>query len=119
MITVQHKQMDALRSAMNDRLIDRLARRLPERFPALKDTLSEDGLRTFVSEGIDHAHGYGLRSEAQLRFFIDLMAIHGRNFDISQDTAWAGLILDDPRLSPQEKLVRLDEVQAILDKEAL
>ena len=118
MITISATQFEALRDRRVQDLIERLITRFRQRFPDQLGHRSDEQLTKLAHIGMERARGYGFRTEAQIRLFIDLMVLHGPRFDVDSRTIWAGDILNDASLSPAEKFARLDEAQTFLEKGA-
>jgi hypothetical protein len=108
--------MVALRDAQRSRFVDQLVQRLRKSYRAQLEKHENKELRAFVDAGIRQARVYGLVTRSHLRFYIDLLAMHGKDFDASPRTAWAGKILHDERLDPHAKVAQLDQAQALLER---
>lgn len=117
MLTIRQNQIEVFKADQLEQFVREMIERLRQRFPEQMQGRPDEQLRALVEAGREKAQGHGLESRAQIRFFIDLMVIHGTQFDTSPVTSWAGEILGDDQLSAEEKLRRLDEVQAMFDKE--
>ncbi len=120
MLRIRKQQNDALaeatRRSFEDRMVVHLKKCFPEHFKAIE----EDGARALIRHGIERAGEYGIVAERDVCKYIDLMVIHGPDFDTDDRYPWAGEILNDQAIkSPTDRIERLyDEALARLEKQA-
>ena len=90
---------------------EELGRMLQRDFP---DAVSggDEPLQAFVDASCDEAQSVGLRTEGQIRAWTQLRATHGSDL-ASLD--WVAPVLDDPILTPNEKLALIDERATMLE----
>lgn len=116
MLTISAEQIDSLGVGQRERSLRALAARLRTDFPQQTAPLSAPALDELIETGIRNARVYGLVTEGQVRVYCGMMLRHGTDYDADPSLPWAGEILENDRLSPTEKLARLDEVQLFLDR---
>ncbi|MDD5298328.1 MAG: hypothetical protein PHU46_15605 [Rhodocyclaceae bacterium] len=109
MLTVSRKQMDVLGKSMQDRFERRMVAHLRHSFPERTKTHGDEVLQNFVQAGLARCRPYGVVNELDAQRFLDYMVIYGPEFDQKPDTAWAGLILDDPNLTGTQKMDQIDD----------
>jgi hypothetical protein len=116
MLRITKRQMVALGNVQRSLFVDALVQRLRHRYPVQLEKHDDEQLRVFVDAGIRQARVYGLVSRSHVRFYIDLLALHGKDFDASPRTAWAGKILHNESLDAYAKVAQLDQAQSMLEK---
>ena len=80
---------------------------LKEFFPAQCERLGEPEVRRWITTGTEKAGSYGIVSERDVCKYIDVMFVHGRNFDT--DAPWAHPILTARAVDPADKTKALFE----------
>jgi hypothetical protein len=82
---------------------------LTQRFPGSCGPDNWESPRKTIQEGIKWAKVRGITSEYDIARFIKLMFLFPQDFDSSPDTSWAAPIVDNPDLTPGEKMDQLYE----------
>jgi len=67
----------------------------------------EDSLRSTIQKGISKAERYDIRIEYNVERYIDLMFMLGHDFDVASGTKWAGELLNNKDMPPDEKINRI------------
>lgn len=102
-VKLRPEQVKVFEAAAVKRCVARLARHLRAACPAETAAMSEDELRGEVYAGMDHARQYDIEAERDLQIFLECRLELGADFDRRADTAWAGKVLRDASLFPNEK----------------
>jgi hypothetical protein len=69
--------------------------------PRLVTVAGEDGVTAAVRIGIEQAGSYGFTHRGPVRFYLELMATFGSDFDSDPQLAWASSILKDQTILGQ------------------
>lgn len=108
MLAIRKAQIDALSDVMRQSFEDRMVEHMAADFPTQFAQLQEPGARELVRAGIERCAGYGIDTEAGIRFVVDVL-LEYPDFDGSRDMAWARKILDDGELSGQAKVKLIEK----------
>lgn len=103
MLTIRDEQMSVFEADARRRAVARLAEHLRLACPDQAGGLRAAQLQREVEAGIAHAAAYGIEGEADLRVFLECRLELGADFDVREDTAWAGAILRDETLFAGDK----------------
>lgn len=109
MLIIRDKQMEAFRRNLQELYEKRMARRLQVRFPDQTQGWSDEELYDYVRFHTDRARSYGLKRESDLRRYLDFTFVLSPDFDRSEETAWAKVILNARKLDGTEKMSRLND----------
>jgi len=107
MLQIRNSQLIVLREECERRYVRDAALFLRTNYPDQTESLSSDELEQFVRDGIRRATGYEIHGAVEIRQFLELMVIYGREFDACDETAWARKILTRAFLDGSEKIVEL------------
>jgi hypothetical protein len=118
MLSISGAQYEQLGKGPKQRFVHGLIDRLRREHPQQTAPMSDAQLVQLVDTAILHGGHYGLRSETHVGYYAGTMLRHGADFDVDPAKPWAGDILDDDGLDPDEKVARLDEVQVFLLRDA-
>lgn len=110
MLNFNAAQLAALSALQREAFTARMVQRLARKHPEEAARVGEAALRSFVERGRAAAERHGLTTEQQIRLYLDLAAVYGPDFDTREDTFWAGEVLRDPALTPDEKLARVADI---------
>jgi hypothetical protein len=108
MIKIRQEQAEVFEREARQNFERRLAEHVCRSYPRHARLLGDAGVRAVVADGLARAGGYALTTESNVRFFIDLMFLLGRNFDTDLQLPWAAETLADASL-PEEAL-RVDRL---------
>src|ERR1035437_7604303 len=92
-----------------------LAAHLRTKFPAECGSHAEEGLRQFVSAGIERAASYKVIAEGDVRRYLERMVIHGFDFDTNRRTHWAGQVLRTVSVDGTEKMAAIERLAAQME----
>jgi len=110
MLVIRKSQMDEFvkyeLKKFEDFMVSHLRQELPEK---VKD-VPEEILRNIIQKGISVAENYGIRIEDDVKRYIDLMFILREDFDVSLETSWAGELLKNEEMSPEDRLAMILEL---------
>jgi hypothetical protein len=106
-LRIRHEQMRALTDYMNTSFLRRAALHLRQEHPKPTQSMSDADLNQLINDGADRAAKHGLTREAEIVSFLELMMVFGSDFD--KRLEWAGAILQNPDLPPEEKVEALQE----------
>ena len=101
--------MDALSAAVLKRFEERMVVHLRRTFPVETRDVNNTDFRRLVHGGIERAESYGVTDNIDLERFLELTVRYGSDFDTRGDTAWAGEILNDPRIPGDDKMNALED----------
>jgi hypothetical protein len=110
MLVIRKAQMDEFAKYELKRFEDHMVIHLREKLSEKVKDISEDMLRSTVQKGISDSEKYGIKSEDDVERYIDLMFILGRDFDTAESSAWAGEVLKEEAMSPEERLDKILEL---------
>ena len=97
-LTIRDEQMAVFEVDARRRAFERLREHLRAACPAQTRALRDPQLLAEVEQGVAQAARYGITAEADVRVFLECRLELGADFDVREDTAWAGEILRDPTL---------------------
>ncbi|MEO5930851.1 MAG: hypothetical protein ABIR47_13020 [Candidatus Kapaibacterium sp.] len=106
MLKIRHEQNAVLEEAARLKFEDETVAHLTEFFPEQCAALGEDGTRDAIRLGVSRGMLHGITFEQDLRIYIRLMFIFGREFDTDGQIPWAGMILNDPALPLSGQKIR-------------
>lgn len=109
MLVIRRGQMEALSEYMLESFRKRLAAHLRRRLPAETAGMDDATLEVTVTAGMERARQYDVRSEDDIRRFVECLFTLGPHFDTDPEMAWAGEILTDDGLSGTVKMNRVCE----------
>ncbi len=112
MLKLQSGQIDVLAGRRRESFIAAMVELLTRKYPEEAARVGEGALRAFVQRAHADALTHGFATEQQIRLYLTLATVFGQDFATRADTAWAGEILGDRRLSPDEKLARILDIAA-------
>ena len=84
-------------------MVNHLRQRFPEKTRDILDSI----LRATIKKGIRSAELYEINTEINVEKYIDLMFILGLDFDVSSKTKWAGELLSNKEMPPDERINRI------------
>lgn len=94
-LVIRNAQMQALArpqlEAFTRRMVDHVRRVFSERAAPMTD----EQIRSQVQDGIERAEAYGIRREADVALFIDILFGIGPDFDDRPECAWIRTILEN------------------------
>jgi hypothetical protein len=92
--------------------------RLNEVFPGQCQDLGETRVRDMIRYGIQRAASYEIGASDDVRTYIDVMMLLGRDFDKDPNYPWARKLLCDENLKdPSVRVARVHEVASKLRSE--
>jgi hypothetical protein len=106
MLVIRDAQLLAFHADLHRRSLEALCRHVRDRYPEAAADLDDAALRAHVSEAVERAAAYGLRSFPAVTGFLHLCALYGWMFHADAANAWMRDRLGDPRVSDPEQ--RLD-----------
>ena len=109
MLTIRTEQMGALSDYMLQAFKRRLAAHLRVTFPYETAEMDDPTLEGTIDAGMQRAREYDVRSEDDIRRFLECMFRYGPHFDTDPNTAWAGDILRRTDLGGSAKMDRVCE----------
>jgi hypothetical protein len=110
MLQIRKEQMRFLDQLALKNFEDRMIKHTNELFPIHCQILGDEGVREGIQYGLDRAKSYNILSESGVSFFIDLMFLLGRSFDVDPQLPWAQEILTDENMPAEaQRLERLYE----------
>ncbi len=95
MFTIRKEQMDAFSIPVNEDFKKWVFVHLTEFFPDQCRAIGDPAVSDAIMHGITRAQSYGIRHQADVCTYIDLMFVFGRDFDIDRHLPWAASILND------------------------
>jgi hypothetical protein len=107
MFTIRQDQLDTLHDDKRRRFVERMVAHLKEYFPRRVESLGEPEVRNLIEDGITRAASYRITAERDVCKFIDIMIVHGRDFDTR--FPWAEEILKAEPTDPTAKTNHLFE----------
>jgi len=114
MLVIRREQMEILSACMLKGFEDRIVGYLAKRFPDACAAKDEPAPRESLRKGIEHASRHGITTEYDVARYIELMYCLSEDFETSPETFWVSAILENPELSPSEKM---DQLYAQADRE--
>jgi hypothetical protein len=101
--------MESLRAKHIQKFVDYMVSFLKSEVPEVVSGANEQELREFVLHGVDQAANYGIEDPYLIQQYILFMAWVGPDFDTDARNRWAWEILNDHGLTPQDKVIRLED----------
>jgi hypothetical protein len=106
MLTIREAQMQVFRDKQLLVFEHGRLRDLADRFPKKYAELGEGGTAALIKAGIKKSFGLGIVGEEDVENMIDLMMLHGEDFDTREEFAYEGEPLRDDEL-PSDARVSL------------
>lgn len=110
MLTIRPEQMEALRAAQIAAFAERMREHLRSTFPGRLREFTDPALRQLINMEIPRALRYGLLMEWDIRRFLELRVLWGRDFEMFPLMREAMLILEDSTLAGREKMDRIEQL---------
>jgi hypothetical protein len=107
MLVIRAKQRQALAEGRRAAYVDRLAAHVRALYPEAVWSTPPEDLRRRLDAAVTRALGYGLATEAQAAYFVELTFLLGERFDEDPAYPWAREILDDASLGGDAKKAAL------------
>jgi hypothetical protein len=108
MLTIRSAQMQVLSAQQRRQFVESMCAFLHNQFKEELEGMSQSSLHLQVSDAIDRARGYGLRSHRDCCRFLNLAVIYGWEFDRLPENAWMQECLTDPNVGdPSQRIQRL------------
>jgi len=109
MLTIRPEQMTVLRQYMRDTFQHRMMAHLRERFTGQTKDLHDAELLQTIDDRMDQANTYGVRTEQDVRRFLEYAIELGPGFPTGPSMAWARRILEDRTLNGTRKMNQIDD----------
>jgi hypothetical protein len=108
MLTLRKEQISVFGPLGKKAFEDRMLAHLKKVFPEQSKSLDEPKLRETIQYGLQRAAAYGITSERDVCKYIDLIILHGRDFDKDPNLPWAQSVLQNQAIrNPSSKIERL------------
>jgi hypothetical protein len=104
MLVIREQQMEVFRKLMRDQFYERAVTALSNSFPSAAATRGPDGMLALVRLGVARTREYGIKTEADVMFYLELMLTFGDNFDGRRECAWMRKILKRSYMSGPQKV---------------
>ena len=101
MLTIRREQTEPLEAMVRSSSERAMARHLAEFAPEIADRLGAPGMLSIVREGLKRAWRHGFTNYGPVRFYLELMLVHGWFFDEDPQLPWASATLDAASLDDQ------------------
>jgi hypothetical protein len=106
---IRKEQMEAFAEASRKDFENRMVAHLGEEFPAEAKAMGEPGLRELIRQGIQRAQGHRILQEEDVRRYLHLLMVFGKEFERDPAFSWAEALLS--RLE-EEPSARIEQVYA-------
>ena len=111
MIIIRREQMETFENAAMRTFEDRMLVHLRENHPDKIKDMNDEQLRSLIRQGIQQAETHEVVIEWDVCRYLDLVVLHGLDFDESPETTWAGEILRSKELDGTGKMDRIDHYE--------
>lgn len=101
MLNIRQQQFDNFELANSPYFEERMLLHLRTDFPLHCQFVDEDILKNSIHYGKERARKYGLTEQSSVSFFIDLMFLLGKGFDIDFQLPWAANSLQNMNTNDQ------------------
>ena len=99
MLVIREKQLEAFRSAANERCAEVIAAHLRQHYPTPCAALGdEEQVRAFVQRGMTRGAKHGIETRGGLTLYLELLVQFGENLECSPLRPWSKNILENPDL---------------------
>lgn len=109
MLTIRSEQLDVFATQAEQQFEQKLLVHARKCWPAEVKKAGEAVTSKSILQVTAQARGYGLTAEQHVALYLDLMYAFGPQFDTDPLHPWAGQILRDAEMTPQEKIDQLCE----------
>jgi hypothetical protein len=116
-VQMREEQMAAFSEQACDVFVERVVDHIQEFFPAHYEAMGDADTAALVRRGIERAEAYGIREEALVCQYVDLMLLHGPDFDVNPASAWSQKILTNPKLDAPAKIDGINEITLVRNSE--
>ena len=113
MLVIRQEQWDEMQSSLNLDFEDRCLAELRAAYPERLADEDDEVLREDVRAGIEKAKSYAITDDALVIEFLKFTVEYGREFPYTDNTEWAGEILEDSFTTEEEKLTALAQQRAL------
>lgn len=107
MPTIRPDQWQTLHATRQTALQANLMARFRELWPAQAEQLGDEAVRDWVDHAVQASGQHGLTLELDVRKYLDIMAVLGRDFDTDTRYPWASGVLADAALRPSTRIDKL------------
>lgn len=111
-LQMRDEQMVAFSEQARDVFVERVVGHIKEFFPAHYEAIGNSDTEGLVRHGMERAASYGISEESLVCQYVDLMLLHGPDFDVDPACGWSRKILENPKLGTVEKIDRMIEAGA-------
>lgn len=109
-VQMREEQMVAFSEQARDVFVERVIVHIQEFFPSHFEAIGDSASEELVRHGIERAGNYGILEEALVCQYIDLMLLHGPDFDTDPACAWSQEILLNQKLDAEEKIGQMNKI---------
>jgi hypothetical protein len=107
MPTIRPDQWQTLHATRQTALQANLMARFRELWAAQAEQLGDEAVRDWIDHAVQASRQYGLTLELDVRRYLDIMAVLGRDFDKDTRYPWASAVLADAALRPSTRIDKL------------
>jgi hypothetical protein len=119
MFTIRKEQAEAYRAEMMNSFEQRAVAHLREHLPELTARSSDPELTERIRSCVPRARAHGLTTETQIAHFVNVTLLAGQDFDRDPSHPWASDVLENSRLTADEKSTLLVWIAWNLHKEQM
>ena len=116
MLVIRKEQWEALAAASDQAFHRRAVNWLSVLYPHQFSQTDSHELDQIVIHGIENARGYGLESEEEILFFLELVAEYGSDFEHRVEHHRALALLEDDELESSDKVLALADYRTFSGK---
>ena len=106
---ISDAHLQAFSKQQSKRFEDEMCAYFRAEYPEKYKRAGEPWVRELVQTGTEKAKRYDIYLEPDIARFIDVMFAISPNFDENEKTAWARSILDQRRMTPEQRLDAIHE----------
>lgn len=107
MPTIRPDQWQTLHATRQTALQANLMARFRELWAAQAEQLGDQAVRDWIDHAVQASGQHGLTLELDVRRYLDIMAVLGRDFDQDTRYPWASAVLADAALRPSTRIDKL------------
>lgn len=109
MLTIRQQQIDLMMQPRLDDITLTLANEIKQRYPVFFQYYTPNQRQNWVAQQIDYLKQLNIIEKANVEKTIDLLALHGANFERCPDPTWATEILEDAKRNESIRCIALLE----------
>ncbi len=109
MLTIRQEQIDTMMQPQLNSITLSIGLELQQRYPLFFQYYTNEQLQTWVAKQINYLKRLNITGKSNVETIIDIIALHGENFERCPDPSWAIEILENAERNESNRCLSLVE----------